>query len=411
MTPKLRISVKRKCRKLTFWGWLLVLLILYLIYRIFLGDICAYLSVNDPIAAKTLVVEGWVDDHALKDAVDFYQKNNYRHLIITGIPITQRKDFVKFKNTAEAASAMIKSFGFTDSIYKAVIPTTIFIDRTYNTAVSTRILFEQHPHWLHSFNIFSVGVHARRTRLMFDRAFGKKYRIGIISDVDHTFDPDHWWRSSKGFRNVSNEFVAFSYVWAFFHPDYSVFKKNLLNGFYVDTVEMERKQKDLEVADSIHSPLDSATLTHFKGLHYFSVDANYRIRAKLVVDTTGPVFDMATNTARKPRYRVYGHLHFRMHDTICQLTVYQNMDYIHDSVWGNYLFVPFRDKTCGKESHAAGRYIDMKIVQSDSVRIDFNRAYNPYCAYADRWSCPLVPPENWLNVSVFAGEKKLKENH
>ncbi len=226
MAMKLRITVKRKCRKLTFLGWLLLLFVLYLLYRIFLGDICAYLSVNEPIKAKTLIVEGWVNDHALKDAINFYHKNNYKHLIVTGQPITQWKDYVKFTNTAEAASAVIKSYGFTDTIYRAVIPNTVLINRTYHTAVVARALFKQHPHWAHSFNIFSVGVHARRTRLMFRRAFGKAYRIGIISDVDRTFDPNHWWKSSKGFRNVSNEFVAFSYVWAFFHPDYKTFKKN-----------------------------------------------------------------------------------------------------------------------------------------------------------------------------------------
>jgi len=337
-----------------------------------------------------------------------YRKNGYKHFIITGQPITQWQDFMKFKNTAEGASAVLRSLGFSDSIFMAVIPKSVFIDRTYNTAVATRIIFERHPHWKHSFNIYSVGVHARRSRLMFERAFGSDFRVGIISVVDPTFDPRHWWRSSKGFRNVSNEFAAFSYVWTFFHPDYKLFRRNLLAGLYTDSITHERKMKDRELADSLTTPLNKASLKHFSGLDYFPVNESYRIKAKFEIDTSGSVFEMPTNTNRKPKFRVYGHLYFRLNDTLSRLTAYQSRNVNSDTVWGDYLFVPFRDKSCGKESYAAGRYIDLNIPHADSVVIDFNMAYNPYCAYAERWSCPLVPSENWLTVSVLAGERKFR---
>jgi uncharacterized protein (DUF1684 family) len=88
------------------------------------------------------------------------------------------------------------------------------------------------------------------------------------------------------------------------------------------------------------------------------------------------------------------------------------MAFLNDTVWGHYLFVPFRDKTCGHESYAAGRYLDLSIPEgTDSVWLDFNKSYNPYCAYADRWSCPLVPFENWLDVNIRAGEKKYRDHH
>lgn len=241
---KFRLVSKKYCRRLTFSGWLVLLMILMLLYRIWLGNVAAWLSLSHPVKAKTLVVEGWIEDYALKNAVDFYERNNYKHLIVTGIPITQWHGYVVFKNTAEGAEAVIKGDGFNDSIYKAVIPRSVTINRTYNTAVATRILFERHPGWGKTFNVYSVGVHARRTRLMFERAFGDAYNIGIIADTDRTFDPKHWWKTSKGFRNVSNEFVAFNYVWAFFHPDYKVFEKQLKEGYTIDSIRQLRLESN-----------------------------------------------------------------------------------------------------------------------------------------------------------------------
>ncbi len=240
------LFVKKQCRRLTIWGWLVLLLLALLAFRLWLGTVCHWLSLNEPVKAKTLVVEGWIEDYALKHAVDFYRKNNYRHLIVTGLPITQWRDYVSYKNTAQGAVAVMKGYGFKDTVFEAVIPLSVTINRTYNTAVATRLLFEKHPEFGKSFNIYSVGVHARRTHLMFERAFGEAYKIGIIADTDRTFDPKHWWRTSKGFRNVSNEFVAFSYVWAFFHPDYEKYKKMLLAGYVTDSLNQVSEKTQLK---------------------------------------------------------------------------------------------------------------------------------------------------------------------
>ncbi len=228
---KFRLIAKKYCRCLTVSGWLVLLLLLVLLFRIWLGTVCSWLSVDQPVKAKTLVVEGWIEYYALKNAMDFYEKNNYKHLIITGIPITQWSNYVSYSNTAEGAAAVLRGNGFKDSIFRAVIPRSVSINRTYNTAVATHILFEKHPVWGKSFNIYSVGVHSRRTHLLFERAFGNAYKVGIIADTDRTFDPEHWWKSSKGFRNVSNEFVAYFYVWIFFHPDYNTFEKQLKESY------------------------------------------------------------------------------------------------------------------------------------------------------------------------------------
>ncbi len=386
----------------------MILVLLVLLVRVWMGTICRFLSLNEPIPAKTMVIEGWVEDYALKHALALYKKDHYQHLIVTGLPLVHFEDYVQFPSTAAAAAAVLHKLGFKDSIYEAVIPKTVFIDRTYNTGVATRMILDQHPGWGKRFNIYSVGVHARRTHLMFERAFGPEYHIGIIADTDRSFDADHWWHTSIGFRNVSNEFVAWMYVSVFFHPRYADFKKKLEVGYYTDSIEAERKKDDAYFADSATSPLEKDSLKDFHGLDWYPVKYNYRIRGLFVVDTVTPVFEMATNTARKPEYRIYGHVTFKIHDTLCKLTVYQNIKLKNDPRWGHVLFIPFRDLTNGVTTHAAGRYLDMEKPVSDSVILDFNTAYNPYCAYADRWSCPLVPPENRLPVAVRAGVKEYK---
>ena len=86
----------------------------------------------------------------------------------------------------------------------------------------------------------------------------------------------------------------------------------------------------------------------------------------------------------------------------------QNMAFIDHPEYGNYLFIPFKDRTNTITTYGSGRYIDIDIPEESIVIIDFNEAYNPYCAYYDRWSCPLVPFENHLDIHIYAGEKKYK---
>jgi uncharacterized protein (DUF1684 family) len=175
---------------------------------------------------------------------------------------------------------------------------------------------------------------------------------------------------------------------------------------YIEEMNKSRQQKDIEFADSTTSAFKAEERASFHGLNYFDPDPNYRMKLVFTVDTSTPVFKMPTNTDRTPNYRIYGHLDFVIHDTSCRLTVFQNMDYKDHPVYGGYLFVPFSDKTNGKESYGAGRYIDIPVPTGNTILLDFNEAYNPYCAYSDRWSCPLVPLENYLEVNIPAGEKK-----
>ena len=409
MMSKFRFSLfKRKtCWRPTFLGIIVILVAFVIIIRLSLGVVYNVLAINDPITSKTLILEGWAPTYVVKDAVKYYNENNYDRLIVTGIPIVNYEFVTIYRNTAQATILALQYFGFSDTIYLADIPTNVYVDRTYHTAVASKLLFDEN-NWPKNFNIYSVGVHARRSRQMFKEAFGDKYDIGIIAPRDHSFLPQYWWKSSKGFRNVSNEFVATSFVMLFFHPDYSKSVERIRLGKYIDSIYYSRQDKFVEFSDTATSRFNWEEINNFHGFKYFDPNIDYRIKANFVIDTTVPVFEMKTSTDRRPEYRTYGYLDFVINDTNYRLTAYQNMQYKDHPVHGGSLFIPFKDITNSSLTYGAGRYIDIPMPKSNKVIIDFNSAYNPYCAYYDRWSCPLVPLENHLNVIIPVGEKKYK---
>lgn len=175
---------------------------------------------------------------------------------------------------------------------------------------------------------------------------------------------------------------------------------------YIAEIEQQRFEKNQEYSDSLKSPLNPIHLAEFNGLEYFEVDPDFNIEGTLELTPDEKPFEMATSTDRVPVYRKYANFHFKVKGENFVLGVFQNMDFMDDSVYKNYLFIPFQDLTSSKEAYGGGRYIDIQIPETDKVMVDFNLAYNPYCAYDDKWSCVIPPPENFLEVKILAGEKK-----
>lgn len=175
---------------------------------------------------------------------------------------------------------------------------------------------------------------------------------------------------------------------------------------YISEIEQQRFEKNQEYSDSLKSPLNPIHLAEFNGLEYFEVDPDFNIEGTLEITPEEKPFEMYTSTNRLPVYRKYGNFNFKVKGKDFVLGVFQNMDIIDDSVQKNYLFIPFQDLTSSKEAYGGGRYIDIQIPETDKVMVDFNLAYNPYCAYDDKWSCVIPPPENFLEVKILAGEKK-----
>lgn len=164
-----------------------------------------------------------------------------------------------------------------------------------------------------------------------------------------------------------------------------------------------RQATDEEFADPEHSPLSEADQKSFTGLSYFPFDGSYVVRAQFERTPKEKPFLMPTTTERLPRYVKYGILRFELHGQALQLSVYKNLDLSKKAGYENYYFIPFNDSTNGFETYGGGRYMDIYGPFEDTVILDFNRAYNPYCAYNSGYSCPIPPVENRLEIRIEAG--------
>lgn len=171
-----------------------------------------------------------------------------------------------------------------------------------------------------------------------------------------------------------------------------------------------QKEQNAMFKDVTKSPLKEKDLKHFTGLDFFKVDSSYIVTATLQRTPNSKWFTMKTTTERVTKERIYGVLHFELKGVKCKLNIYQGKDLMKSEGYEDYLFLPFLDETNGIETYGGGRYIDARIPEGNTMVINFNEAYNPYCAYNEKYSCPVVPRENYLKLRVEAGVKAFK-NH
>lgn len=171
----------------------------------------------------------------------------------------------------------------------------------------------------------------------------------------------------------------------------------------IKEVKAFQEKINKEFKDPKTSPLEPKDLKKFKGLAFFPIDTSFRVVAKFV-ETPGQIpFQMPTTTNRKPVYEKFGEAHFELAGEKIILNLYQSHDLRETEEYHDYLFLPFTDLTNGNGTYGGGRYIGLRIPEGDSIVIDFNQAYNPYCAYNARYSCPIVPKENDIPLEVKAG--------
>jgi uncharacterized protein (DUF1684 family) len=164
-----------------------------------------------------------------------------------------------------------------------------------------------------------------------------------------------------------------------------------------------------EYADAKTSPLLAEDLAVFKTLDFYPINEKFFVIAKFVRTENEKPFKMKTTGERKPMYVKYGEAYFVLDGKDFKLNIYKNIELSKKEEYKDYLFLPFSDLTCGNESYIGGKYIDMKVPKGETMVIDFNTSYNPYCAYSHKYSCPKVPLENDLNIEIKAGVKKFHD--
>lgn len=181
---------------------------------------------------------------------------------------------------------------------------------------------------------------------------------------------------------------------------------------YRSEVQLHRDSVNQTFADPETTILDSLGLEHFVGVPFFDIDPRYRVEGKFKKIKKGKVIEMPTSTERIAKYREYGCIKFKLEGQKCKLTVYKSMRSLSPE-YADYLFLPFTDESTTVESYGTGRYMDLKttdIQEDGSVVLDFNYCYAPYCAYSNKYSCPVPPKNNSLPVKILAGATGIFEH-
>lgn len=166
-------------------------------------------------------------------------------------------------------------------------------------------------------------------------------------------------------------------------------------------LENYRKSKNEAFRAELESPLTADQRREFKGLQYYPENPALKLTVSIDEYPEQKIVLMQTSTGSVKEYVKYGQFTFDVNGQAATLQVYQDLE-------RNYYFLPFVDATSPEETYGAGRYLDLEPAPDGKFVVDFNYAYNPYCAYNDNWTCPIPPKENRISVRIEAGEKNFK---
>lgn len=176
-----------------------------------------FLAVSQPVGGEVLVVEGWLPDYAIRHAVELSRQRGYRTLVVTGVDIEKGAHLTVQTNYAQIGASTLKHFGFDEKSIVELPSHDIQKNRTYTTALAVKEWISRHPGQTR-LDVFTLGPHARRSRLLYQMAFAGSCEIGVISSRDEDYDPARWWTTSQGFRTTVGEVIAYGYVRVLFSP-------------------------------------------------------------------------------------------------------------------------------------------------------------------------------------------------
>jgi hypothetical protein len=193
------------------WGWSAFFVFVMTAGIVGILNIHSFLSPVDPVKADVLVVEGWLPDYALESAVHEFKVHDYRLCIATGGPMEAGTYLSNYKSFADIAYLTLRKLGIDSGQVTAVPSPLANKDRTYASSVALREWFDKTGYRVHSVNVFSLGCHSRRSRMLFAKALGRHISVGVIACHDLSYDSRRWWHYSSGIRMVTGEGLAYLY--------------------------------------------------------------------------------------------------------------------------------------------------------------------------------------------------------
>lgn len=212
------LTKEHKGRRLTWLGWLLLISLLTGVFLAFLANLYPFLAPDKAPKSGVMVVEGWIHDFALRDAVDMYTAGSYSNIVCTGVPIETGSYIQQFKSYPEMTAARLRKMGIPEDQIVITVADGNKNDRTYLAAVAMREGIMAYNIGETNLHLVTVGPHGRRSRMLFKKALGKDYNIGVTCLDESNYDSDDWYTCSEGVRSVIGELIAYTYAKFFFHP-------------------------------------------------------------------------------------------------------------------------------------------------------------------------------------------------
>ena len=209
---------RRECLVPSGRGWLALLLVIVAVSTITVLEIHPFLAVTRPVPGGVLVVEGWVTDTVLEEVKAEFERHPYEKLYVTGGPLEWGAPLSEYKTAAQRGAAVLVKLGLSTNEVQAVPAPLVQQDRTYTSAVTLRKWLREHSVQPAQLHLISEGPHARRSWLLFEKAFGREVTIGVTAVPAEGYDPKRWWRSSLGVRGVIGEALAYGYARFLFWP-------------------------------------------------------------------------------------------------------------------------------------------------------------------------------------------------
>lgn len=210
---------RRERWSLSWRGRLIVTSALLLVSVLVFKGVYPFLAITHRVDANILVVEGWINEYAIQAAVTEFQSNRYERVFTTGGPVAGTGRYINdFMTSASVGADLLRKRGLPEERLQTVPSHVIDRDRTYGSAVALRNWFHDHNMAVSSIDVVTEDVHARRTRLLFEKALGKDVVVGIIAVSNPDYDWRRWWWYSEGVKGVASEALAYAYARLFFYP-------------------------------------------------------------------------------------------------------------------------------------------------------------------------------------------------
>lgn len=205
---------------LSWRGWLIFAFAAFLAGALLVKGTYPFLAITHRVGdADALVVEGWVHDYAIQAAADEFRSGSYKRVFTTGGPVVGIGGYINdFRTSASVGADLLNNAGVSKEFLQMVPSRTVDRDRTYSSAIALRDWMQEHHVSVKGINIVTENTHARRTRMLFQKALGKAVQVGVIAAPNPDYDNRRWWRYSEGVKDVGSEALAYMYAKLLFHP-------------------------------------------------------------------------------------------------------------------------------------------------------------------------------------------------